>query len=184
MNGNFLICAFLLALFVFQAGCTQKGAAPAGFSEEQNATVIEGVPFVRQKDKFCGPAAMASLMGYYGQEIGQEEIAERVYTPKLKGALISDMENFAREQGYGARTTNGNIETLISAIDEGTPVILLVDRGAWKVSVPHYYVVYGYAEDGETFLLHSGDEEGRQMSFDKLDSEWEKMNRLMLVVTK
>lgn len=178
------ISAFLLALFLVFPGCAQKEATRAGFAEKQDAKIIDGVPFVKQKDKFCGPAAMASVLMYYGQEAGQDEIAEQIYTPKLKGALISDMENFARRQGYGVEAVNGNVDALRSAIDQGSPVILLVDRGAWKVSVPHYYVVYGYTDGGETFLLHSGDEGGRETSFDKLDEQWEKMNRLMLVVTK
>lgn len=184
MPENLHISVFLLALILIFPGCAQKEDTQAGFTAKQDAVVIDGVPFVRQKDKFCGPAAMASVLEYYGQEISQDEIAEQVYTPKLKGALISDMENFAREQGYSVEASNGNFDTLKAAIDKGSPVILLVDRGTWKVSIPHYYVVYGYAEGGQTFLLHSGDEGGREMSFDELDAEWERMNRLMLVVTK
>jgi len=143
---------------------------------------IKGVPFIKQKDKFCGPAAMASVMDYYGDTRTQEEIAEHVYTPKLNGALISDMENYARAKGYRVAAVNGNIDDIKSNIDEDTPVILLVDKGKWKVSVPHYYVVYGYIRGGESLILHTGDEGGQEMALDDLDNQWKKMNRLMLII--
>ena len=173
-----------LIILISNAGCAQKSAGGGKIPEVQNGKVIEGVPFVKQKDNFCGPAAMASVLEYYGEDITQGEIAGKVYTPKLGGALISDMENFARDNGYRAETINGNIDALEEEIDNGIPVILLVDKGKWKVSVPHYYVVYGYDKDKEVFILHTGDESGQEVKFDKLDSEWEKMNRLMLIVRK
>lgn len=173
-----------LIVIALLTGCTHKDVKETGFSADKSTISVEGVPFIKQKDNFCGPAAMASLMQYYGQDISQEEVAEKVYTPKLDGALISDMENFARGQGYAVEVSEGNIGRLTSLIDEGTPVIALVDRGVWKVSVPHYYVVYGYNAGNETFLLHTGDECCEEMEFDKLDGEWQRMNRLMLVIRK
>lgn len=178
------ICLLVLFVAAVWSGCAQKKTQESESPPDENTTYIKGVPFIKQKDNFCGPAAMASLMQYYGQHISQEEVAENVYTPKLEGALISDMENYAREQGYAVEVSEGNIDRITSLIDEGTPVITLVDRGVWKVSVPHYYVIYGYNAGNETFLLHTGDECCEEMEFDKLDSEWERMNRLMLVIRK
>jgi ABC-type bacteriocin/lantibiotic exporter with double-glycine peptidase domain len=174
----------LLTIAVSISGCAQKNTEYVGGPEVKNGKVIEGVPFVKQKDDFCGPAAIASVLEFYGDDVSQDDIAAAVYTPKLKGALISDMENFARDRGYQAETINGSIDKLEETIDEGIPVIVLVDNGVWRVSVPHYYVVYGFDEDEQAFILHTGDEGDREISFDKLDGEWEKMNRLMLVIRK
>ena len=173
-----LIAAAVIAIAaagVFESRAAGSPAAPG-------RKVIDGVPFVKQKDKYCGPAAMASLMQFYGSETGQDEIAEAVFTPGLDGALISDMENYARAQGYKTEAVNGSEESITALIDEGTPVILLVDRGKWKVSVPHYYVVYGYDPVKETFVLHTGEKGGQEIPYDRLDGEWKKMNRLMLVI--
>ena len=170
-----VITAALTAVFMLLS------AAPCLAGE---AKVIADVPFVRQKDSFCGPAAMASVMQYYGQDVTQQEVAEAVFIQELNGALISDMENYAMAEGYKVTSTNGDTETLRKLIDEKVPVILLVDRGKWKVSTPHYYVVYGYDDDDGVFILHDGYNSGRKIDSDKLDGEWKKMNRLMLVVTK
>lgn len=182
MHRNTLIFLTALLYLLSASGCSQKRHKTENAVGAAGDTVIGGVPFIRQKDDFCGPAAMASVMAYYGNIVSQEEIAGRVYTPALKGALISDMENFARERGFEVSTGNGNIEQLKTFIDEQVPVILLVDRGRWGLSVPHYYVLYGYLED--TFIIHSGFKGDRRISPGKLDSEWKRMNRLMLVLRK
>jgi len=176
---------FVSALCLFcGAGCAQKESVVDSNAPRDAVTIIENVPFIKQKDDFCGPAAMASVMAHYGSALGQDRVAGEVYTPALKGALISDMENFARDEGFRSRTENGSIERLKTLINQGTPVILLVDRGKWRVNVPHYYVVYGYSSSRDTFVLHTGFEGGREIESSKLDSEWERMNRLMLVIKK
>ena len=60
------------------------------------------VPFVKQKDQFCGPASLSSVLGFYGISLSQEAIADKVYNPKLKGALITDLENYVKSLGLKA----------------------------------------------------------------------------------
>jgi len=164
-------------------GCAQNEPAIKSYSEVDNVVVIENVPFVKQKDKFCGPASMASVMQFYGEDISQDEIAEEIYIPKLNGALISDMENYAKDSGYTTESINGSIEILKSNLDNKHPVILLVDKGKWKISVPHFYVAYGYNGEKGVIILHTGYKQNQEISYDKLNQEWGKMNRLMLVIT-
>ena len=179
-----IITLFAAAALLAVAGAAASESRPGGAPPAPGRVIIDGVPFVKQKDKYCGPAAMASVMQFYGRGVGQDEIADAVYTPGLDGALISDMENYARAEGYRTEAVNGSEESLTALIDEGVPAILLVDRGKWKVSVPHYYVVYGYDAAKGTFILHTGDKGGQEITFDKLDGEWKKMNRLTLVIRK
>lgn len=183
MLSKFYLVLVIMAVLTLP-GCNQNALPPLASSVNENIVVVGNVPFVKQRDKFCGPAAMASVMQFYGKEINQDEIAEQVYIPELNGALISDMENFARDNGYSTSSTNGDFELLKSHLDNDHPVILLVDRGKWKVSVPHYYVAYGYNNSKETIILHTGFNEAQEISFEDLDREWKKMNRLMLVVYK
>jgi ABC-type bacteriocin/lantibiotic exporters, contain an N-terminal double-glycine peptidase domain len=184
MLKNSLSLAIVLISLSSLINCSHKESIHEDTYNSSNAKIIIDVPFIKQRDQFCGPAAMASVMRFYGQNVSQEEIAKEVYTPKLKGALISDMEYFAREMGYRAETRNGDLDSLVSLINNGVPSIVLVDRGKWIVSVPHYYVVYGYNRDRNTFLLHTGFKGSHEMGFSDLDKEWKKMNRLMLVVRK
>ncbi len=175
----FILCLLVNLIF----GCAQNQPSSQISSDNDNVVIVENVPFVKQKDKFCGPASMASVLQFYSEDIDQDEIAELIYIPQLNGALISDMENYAKAIGYTVESTNGSIETLKSNLDENQPVILLVDKGKWKVSVPHYYVAYGYNDERRTIILHTGDKSNQEIGYDKLDKEWGRMNNLMLVIT-
>jgi ABC-type bacteriocin/lantibiotic exporter with double-glycine peptidase domain len=180
-NFNLLL---VLNCVVLLSSCSKETINSENSSSINSTKIIKHVPFIKQKDKFCGPAALASVMKFYGQNVSQDQVAKVVYSPELKGALISDMENFAREMGYNASTINGDENTLISLVDEGIPSIILVDLGIWVVSVPHYYVVYGYNKSNETFIINTGFTSNKEINFKDLDKEWEKMNRLMLIVKK
>jgi hypothetical protein len=66
------------------------------FAGNANAIEIEGVPFVKQETRFCGPAAHSSVMAYYGLPIDQQRIGKAVYSEKIKGSMITDLEDYAR----------------------------------------------------------------------------------------
>ena len=141
--------------------------------------IIE-VPFVKQHSQFCGPAALSSVFRYYGLEISQEEIGKKVYTPKLKGALISDLENFARSKGFKTISGQGNINKIKSFIDQGIPVIVLVDLGFWIISKPHYLVVVGYNKKG--FTAHTGYEKNKLIPYEEFEKIWKKSGNVFLSV--
>ncbi|MGI9533690.1 MAG: cysteine peptidase family C39 domain-containing protein [Thermodesulfobacteriota bacterium] len=172
----------ILILFFspFLISCTKTDVKNSGSVSREN--VIQNVPFVKQKYRFCGPAALTSVFRYYGLSTDQDEIAESVYTPELNGSLISDMKHYAEENGFRAFTDNGNIDKLLLLIDQKTPVILLVDKGKLGVNIQHYYVVYGYNPQKNSFTIHDGRKSGREIGSGKLDGEWKKMNRFMLVI--
>ena len=144
------------------------------------ALEIEGVPFIRQDTRFCGPASLASVMTYYGVPTDQKTVAASVYSDKLQGALITDLERFAREAGFETKSGRGTPEGLKTEIDRGQPVIVLVDLGFWVVSKPHYLVVYGY--DGEGFTAHDGYTPGNRFPYARFAGIWEKMGNVYLLV--
>ena len=171
----------LICLFIFLS-CAKESSNDHTTNLKQQAKIIENVPFTKQKYRFCGPAALTSVIKYYGINVEQEKVAKQVYTPELKGSLISDLKHFAKESGFQAETLNGDMENVRSLIDQKIPVILLVDRGKLGVAIQHYYVVYGYSLEKSYFLIHDGKKSGNLISFKKLDNEWKKMNRMMLVI--
>ena len=146
------------------------------------ALEIEGVPFVRQDSGFCGPASLASVMTYYGVPTDQKMVGRAVYSEKLQGALITDLERYAREAGFETASGRGTAERLKAELDRGRPVIVLVDLGFWVVSRPHYLVVFGY--DGEGFTAHDGYTAANRYPYARFDEIWEKMGHAYLLVYK
>jgi ABC-type bacteriocin/lantibiotic exporter with double-glycine peptidase domain len=148
-------------------------AQPAAFQ-------IEGVPFVAQAREQCGPAALSSVLAYHGVELAPEAIAETTYNEKLKGSLITDLENFARGLAFQTRSDRGTVEELTAFIRAGKPVIVLVDLGRWFVSQPHYLVLFGYSPEG--LIAHDGIKTARLFRYPDFERMWEKMGRTYLLV--
>jgi uncharacterized protein YvpB len=130
------------------------------------------VPFYYQeKDYYCGPACLAMVFDYYGENISQEEIAdvartlgEPVYSTftdeMVRAAHFSNIstsqggeipnENITgytlRKLGYATFENHGmNLTQLKSYIDQDRPLILLMWYSSHHVST-HYRVVTGYNE--------------------------------------
>ncbi|MCU0555290.1 MAG: C39 family peptidase, partial [Syntrophales bacterium] len=95
------------------------------------ALEIEGVPFIKQDSQFCGPASLASVMTFHGSPVDQKTVGAVVYSEKLQGALITDLERYARNAGFETKSGRGTEEGLKAEIDRGRPVIVLVDLGFW-----------------------------------------------------
>lgn len=142
--------------------------------------MISGVPFIRQDTNFCGPAALASVMSYYGEMVDQQTIGEATYDPKLKGCLLSDLENFARSKGFETTADRGTVDQIKDFLHQEKPVIVLVDLGWWFVSRPHYLVIIGYSKEG--FIAHSGYEASQLYEYEKFKGLWEKIGSTYLMV--
>ena len=147
----------------------------------QTATLqIEGVPFVAQAREQCGPAALSSVLAYYGLELAPETIAKTTHSEKLKGSLITDLEDFARGLAFQTESRRGTVEELRAFIHEGKPVIVLVDQGRWFVSQPHYLVLFGYSPEG--LIAHDGERASRLFRYPDFERLWQKMGRAYLLV--
>lgn len=146
------------------------------------ADIILNVPFVKQKSEFCGPASLSAVFQYYGENINQDEIAKVVYNPTLKGALITDLEVYAKEKGFITILKQSDINEIKSFINRKIPVITLVDLGFWIISQPHYIVILGYNEKG--FVIHTGYKEKDFLEYNNFEKKWEKMGKVILVVYK
>jgi len=143
---------------------------------------IEGVPFIQQDSQFCGPAALASVMSYYGAPVDQKVIGSKVYSEKLQGALITDLERYAQDAGFATHSGRGTVEELKAEIDRRRPVIVLVDRGFWVLSRTHYLVVLGYDDEG--FTAHDGFSASKRYRYDEFREIWGKMGNAYLLVYK
>jgi ABC-type bacteriocin/lantibiotic exporter with double-glycine peptidase domain len=141
---------------------------------------IEGVPFVKQEDQECGPAALASVLSFYGVHIQVDSISEATYNEKLRGSLITDLEDFARRLGFQTISSQGTVEKIKVFINQRRPVIVLVDLGFWIRSRPHYLVLYGYNKEG--FIAHDGIKSSQLYTYSDFEKMWGKMGCPYLLV--
>jgi len=156
--------------------------ALAAVSGEVFPSHIEGVPFVKQDREQCGPASLASVLSYYGLSVHPDSISEAVYDPRIKGTLITDLENYARRLGFRTESGQATVEQAKSFIDREMPVIVLIDLGFLLAPRPHYLVLFGYTEKG--FIAHDGETASKVYDFPGFIKKWEKMGNTYLLVYK
>jgi len=175
---------FLFALLVTGsvAGCAEKNFAVLRPGIETRGHYIEGVPFYRQSESTCGPAALASILAFHGRPESLERITGKIYLPELRGTLPMDMENFAREAGFKTTSSYGTIEELKAYIRKGMPVICMLDLGFGLYHQPHYISVIGFDDVNAVIIGHDGLTPDSVISYEKFNKEWTRAGRWMLVI--
>lgn len=142
--------------------------------------IIHNVPFVMQESQYCGPASLSSILSYYGDPVDQKTIAQSVFSPTLRGALITDLDKFCKERGYHTKIGQGTVDDIKTFVAENRPVVVLVDLGFWIISKQHYLVVYGFNERG--FFVHDGFEASRLYPYETFEKIWKKAGNSYLLV--
>lgn len=170
---------FFFLVLAAAAGCGRPARGPATGADGH---YIEQVPFYEQGEGSCGPAALASVLGYWGRPQPIEQIRAAVYSPRLRGSLPMDLERHARASGMRVFSASGTLDALRVAVRSDEPVICLLDLGFWVFSQPHYVVVIGFDDARQTLAVHDGVTPGRIMAAAAFDRAWSRAGRWMMVI--
>ncbi len=171
----------LFMLLAAAAGCAGKNFADLRPGLEQRGHYIEGVPFYRQGESSCGPAALASVAAFWGKEVNLDRIVAAVYLPELKGTLPMDMEKYLRDRGFETASSSGTLNTLEDEVRRNVPVICLLDLGYGLFRRPHYVTVIGFDDAGKAVIVHDGVTANKVIGFGTFTREWERAGNWMLV---
>lgn len=127
------------------------------------ANILSDVPYVQQgTDYSCGAASLQAVLSYWGTDVSEEYLMERLNTSPDHGTDAHDIVRVARELGFHAYMEDGlTVDDLAASIREGVPVI--VGAQAWAEEQGegfrwaddwdhgHYMVVIGV--DGDRIYL-------------------------------
>ena len=166
-------------------GCAREDLAhlEGGLSQDRKVRhYISGVPFFPQSTYQCGPAALASVLNYYGCRVTPEEIAKAIYSERLRGTLSIDLVLYAQRMGFRARAYRGNLIDLKSHVSKDRPLIVFQDLGYLLLSLPHFSVVIGYDDAEGDLILHSGKQRDRATSYGKFSRSWREMDYWTLII--
>ena len=162
-------------LAVFTEAGIQKTAADS----TAEAQVLLDFPELRQVSNYsCGSNAMQSILGYYGTDIREDELIEKLHTNKEEGTEVKDMTRVAKEFGLKTKPIK-TVEDLQAAIKDGMPVLLTIQawedeentdwENTWDAG--HYVVAIGY-NDKEIIFEDPSSENRTYLTFDELDKRW------------
>lgn len=151
-----------------------SGAAPIA---------VAGVPFVAQRVRGCGPAALAMVLGFWGEPVTLDELTARLFRPELDGTLGLDLLLEARRRGYQARQLRGDLETLRTTLSAGRPLLVFLDVGpaAWA---PRWHFAVAIGLDEDAVILHSAETPGLRLPVDRFLTAWARTDYWALDIRK
>lgn len=155
-------------------GCASRAVQTEAIHQDYTGSKdfeVPGVPFVNQKEGYCGPASLTMVLRWAGKSADVEQVASQMYTPGMKGSLQSDMIGASRRQGMMAMPIQG-MENLLREVNAGHPVIIFENLGLTWLPQWHYAVVYGYDLNQNKVIMHSGPEQGKRWALDRFERSW------------
>ncbi len=178
-RGFFLRGPFLFGLiYLIAVSC----AGPRAEKGSRITRIIEGIPFYPQESFQCGPASLAGVLNYWGVSVSPAEIASEIYSKTARGTLDFDLVLYAEKKGLQARAYEGTWQDMKDNIDQGHPLIVLVDYGFWVYEKSHFMVVVGY--DGEDGLIaNSGKDRETYIRRSSFLGTWERTKFWTLLIT-
>ena len=145
-------------------------------------SLIAGVPFYPQEELGCGPAAVASLLTFWGQPVSLEEITQELYLEKLKGSLPIDLERAAQKRGFAVSSYPGRLEDLLLHLQKNQPVIAFLNL-RWRLFPQgHFVVVTGYDGTHSMVIVHSGEHAYERMPVKTFMNAWSKTGYWNLLI--
>lgn len=174
--------AFLLLPLV--AGCA-GGPPLKSFPEISAAAVpqeIAGVPFHPQEALQCGPAALATTLGWSDVEVSPESLEPLLFLPERRGTLQPEIKAQARRHGRIPYEIPNDPGALIDELQAGHPVLVLQNNGLSWYPRWHYAVVVGMDPQEETLRLRSGTHEDYDLDFSTFLRTWRRASYWAIVV--
>lgn len=172
------------SIFIITCICVVYFPASAVLAAESSkkGEIILDVPFYPQEEFQCGPAALASVMNFWGRSLQPGEIAADIFSKNARGTLNLDMVLYA--SGMGFKTLHGKmtLEQIRQNIYSGVPVMVLLDRGFWVVKKGHYVVVAGYSDNAGELIVHDGLQRNRRISEADFLRQWNRSGQWGLVI--
>lgn len=182
---HYLICLLGAVSLSISVSCTTTAPIRVGNPSDGTA-LLSGIPFYRQDDFQCGPAALAAVVNYWyarsgsSNSVSPESVGRETYSPSAKGVLGIDLELYAKRHGFSTSQYSGSLQDLRRLIDGKIPAVILVDFGIGMLQVNHFIVITGYTSNG--VLANTGREENQLISSRRLESIWKRTGYWTLVI--
>lgn len=168
------------ALALWLTGCTSFGERiPETLAP---AVELEDTAFYPQLKHHCGPAALATVLESAGTAPAYDQVVDQVYIPELEGSLQVELMAAARGFGRIPFRIAGDLESVLTEVQAGHPVLILQNLGARSLSAWHYAVVIGHDRDKNRILMRSGTEQRLAVPTGRWLRQWGRAGRWAIVV--
>ncbi len=161
-----LLTGFLFSQFVL-SGCSSHAPITS-----ISAPVFLTVPFIQQEDAFCGPSSVAMVLAMNQQQMNVDALAAEMVLPAKSGSLQVEVKSTIRRSGNLVYKINPSMDGLAQALQQGYPIIALVNLSFDWLPKWHYVVVTGIDPVHQDVIVHSGDTPDQHWSMLQFENLW------------
>jgi ABC-type bacteriocin/lantibiotic exporter with double-glycine peptidase domain len=141
----------------------------------------------QESETDCGPAALATVLRYYGSRLTLDDLQAEMKERKGGGTTVVEMLFTARKHGFPIEMKRGDINQLRRSVLVGEPLILLLQPlpAVYEITGQrraHYVVAVGYDDPAREVVLHNGDRAFARLSYNRLQIQWGRAGFLALLV--
>ncbi|MBI3547530.1 MAG: C39 family peptidase [Elusimicrobia bacterium] len=166
----------VLAGVVAMIGCAGAARTPPSARRVQL-----DVPFIPNSTNQCGPAALGSLLSFWGRDEGQDRLRAELFDARWNGSLLIDLLAAARSRGLDAEMITGDLDRVRKELDAGRPMVAFLNVGVRIAPIGHYVVITGYDDARRAVIVHSGSKRNAELSYRRFMRQWDRTDRWALV---
>lgn len=169
-----VLCAGLVT------GCAGDWPSLSAASDNADHVRVAGVPFYPQDGFRCGPAAMAMVLGWSGQDVKPAALNDKVKPSADPRRTLAESASHYGRLAYPVTGT----AALLTELAAGHPVLVVQNLGVESRPLWNCVVAIGYDRPQEQVVVHSGEHAGKRISLRLFERLWSDAGQWGLVVLK
>ncbi len=173
-----VVCSSFVSVFFILSVSISFWASD--YSCQKNSCYID-VPMVEQENNLCGAASLTMVFKYWGKNISQYSVSDKIFNQSHKGILSNDLKSFSEKMGFLAFIYKSEINNIKENIKKGRPLIAAIRSQA--PSGFHYVVIVGF--DEELALIFVNDPylgKMKSMNVQDFSEKWKEANYWTLLL--
>lgn len=174
----------LLVLCLLSSACSSNAPMQLNTHGLPERVELADVPFFRLSDEGGGPSALAALLNQHEVIVSPGLVSTRI-SQLPKASTAGDSQNAlsaaARSYDMLVYSLAPNLETLLSQISGGEPVLIKLEEG-FAGGDTQFATVVGFDQRQQIMLLRAGHNRRMHMSFQDFDKAWAEAGRWAVLI--
>jgi len=157
---------------------------PPAILESRETLYLKDVPAVDQRAYQCGPAALESVIRYWGGNADADSIGEGIYKPGSRGVLNFSLAQYAKTEGFWSEIHEERAgDGLKNWLRRGVPPIVMLDSGVLWARAYHFVVLKGFDDHQGIFYANTGVPETQAIEYKEFERRWKKAGYWSLIIS-